>query len=72
MLISNIQDMERIVEEVPHLHWDGWDVIHIVQDDYAEYLPIGFYNRATKMWYRKEVYRPDKFGWEIPSAVMNK
>jgi hypothetical protein len=70
MLISDIKEMERIVENNPELYWDGWNVIRATQSDHAEYENSGVFNRATGKWYKKEVYPADGIGWEIPDSVM--
>jgi hypothetical protein len=70
MLISDIKEMDKIVSQNDDLHWDGWNVVRVVQDDYAEYQSVGFYNRAMGKWYRRDIYQLDVLGWEIPDSVV--
>jgi hypothetical protein len=70
MLISDMTVMERIIEKNENLHWDGWSVIHIVEDPSAEYDNSGYYNRALGKWFRKKSYLPDGIGWDIPDSVI--
>jgi hypothetical protein len=70
MIVNSIEDMNEIIIKNPHLVWEGWDVAHVVQDDYAEYLSIGFFDKKTSKWYKKTVYKIDDFGWDIPESVV--
>jgi hypothetical protein len=71
MLISDIHVMEEIVANNENLHWDGWNVVHVVEDDSAQYDNAGYYNRDNAKWYRKKSYSPDGIGWDIPDAVIS-
>lgn len=70
MLIDSLEQMEIIVNKNPQLRWTGWDIEHLVEDDYAEYLQIGTYDRSSGKWYRKSVYHCTEKGWEIPESVV--
>lgn len=70
MIISDQNDAEEIVNKNPNLSWDGWNIVHLIQDDYAEFLPIGFFNKSTKQWYRKKIYPCTEQGWDLPESVM--
>lgn len=72
MLICDIKELERIVEAHPDLHWDGWNVIRVTQQDDAQYSNKGIFNRGTGKWYVKEVYPLDGIGWDIPSEVITR
>jgi hypothetical protein len=71
MIVSDVNEMHEIVRNNSALSWDGWVVVKSVQDDYAEYLASGFYNREDSRWYRRERYPLHEFGWEIPDGVIS-
>lgn len=68
--LSDLADAEIIVNNNPNLSWDGWNIIHLAQDDYAEFLPEGVFNNETLQWYKKTVYPCTETGWEIPESVI--
>lgn len=70
MIVSNQNDAEEIVSKNSSLSWDGWDIIHLVKDDYAEYLHVGFFDKSTMQWYRKTIYQCIDQGWDLPESVM--
>lgn len=70
MLVNNIEDMEEIVEKSQHLSWSGWDIVSVKQDDYAEYLVDGYFDKSVGKWYRKSVYSCGENGWDIPDSVL--
>lgn len=70
MIIQTIEEAEKFVNNTKNFKWDGWNIIHIIQDDYAEYLPVGFFNQEDRKWYKKTVYYCGENGWEIPDAVI--
>jgi hypothetical protein len=70
MIISEQSSAEDIVNKNPNLSWDGWNIVHRVQDDYAEYLPVGVFDNLTLQWYRQTVYPCTEMGWELPESVM--
>lgn len=70
MLINSMEEMEEIVSKHQHLSWEGWDIISLKQDDYAQYLSEGFLDKETGRWYRKSRYSCGENGWEIPDSVL--
>jgi len=70
MKISDVNKMEEMVKANESLSWDGWNVIQMLQDDYAEFLPIGTFDKTTMQWYRKLVFVCTEDGWEIPESVV--
>jgi hypothetical protein len=70
MLIDDLARMEEIVDKNKTLTWDGWDVVQLIQDDYAEYLQVGVFDQKTLQWYRKTVFPCTEEGWEIPESVI--
>jgi hypothetical protein len=70
MIVSNLSEIEGIVNNNPKLSWDGWDVVFLEQDDYAEFLPVGVFDNKTLQWYKKTVYPCTEKGWELPESVI--
>jgi hypothetical protein len=70
MIVKNSDDAHEIVNKNPELSWEGWTIVRTVQDDYAEYLAIGTFNREDGRWYRKEKFPLHEFGWDIPDSVV--
>jgi hypothetical protein len=71
MIVTSLSEAERIVEESPHLSWDGWDIQYLVQDDYAEFLHIGFFDQTTQKWYKRFIFACEPDGWNIPDSVLS-
>lgn len=71
MKITDIDEMEKIVAKNPNLSWDGWDVVHHVQDDYAEYNMFGSFNKNLGKWFKTVRYSCDEGGWDIPNSVIS-
>jgi hypothetical protein len=70
MIVSNLNDVEVIVKNNPSLSWDGWNIVCLIQDDYAEYLPIGVFDKITRQWYKKTTYPCNDKGWDLPESVI--
>ena len=70
MIIRTIEEAEEFVRNSPKFDWDGWDIVYVVQDDYAEFLSVGFLNKADNKWYKRVVYACGENGWEIPDSVI--
>jgi hypothetical protein len=69
MIVTSLSEAERIVENNPNLSWEGWNIHYIVQDDYAEFLHIGFFDQTNQKWYKKFVFTCEADGWDIPDSV---
>lgn len=70
MKVTSLSEAESIVDNNPSLSWDGWNIQHIVQDDYAEFLHIGFFDHNTNKWYKKFIFECLEDGWDIPDSVI--
>lgn len=70
MLINNLEDAEAIVNAHPWLEWDGWVILHKSQDDYAEYLVTGMFDKETRQWYKVDRYYPSEQGWDLPDRII--
>lgn len=71
MLVSSMEEMNNIVDASQHLSWDGWSVVYLKQDDYAEFHVDGYFDKASGQWYRKSTYSCDENGWTIPDSVLS-
>lgn len=71
MKITNLHDAEKIVDNNANLSWDGWDIVYLVQDDYAEFLHIGFFDKQSQKWYKKFIFTCENYGWELPDSVIS-
>lgn len=69
MIIRTLEDAESFVKDHSSFYWDGWDIVHVVQDDYAEYLASGFFDKESGKWYNRSIYRYSDSGWNIPDSV---
>jgi len=69
MIIQTMNEAEKFVKDHPNFSWDGWDIVYLIQDDYAEYLSVGVYNKEENKWYKKSRYPYDN-GWNIPDPVI--
>jgi hypothetical protein len=70
MIVSDADQMDAIVQKNEKLSWDGWNVVHLVKDDYAEFLSVGIFDKKSSQWYRKTIYQCTEMGWNIPESVM--
>lgn len=69
MIIQSLDEAEIFVESHKNFSWDGWNIVYIVQDDYAEYLHTGFFDKESGKWYNRSIYRYSDSGWNIPDSV---
>lgn len=70
MKIASLDEAERIVNSNPSLSWDGWNIVHTVEDDYAEFLHVGVFDKSSEKWYKRTVFTCDKDGWLLPDSVI--
>lgn len=71
MKIQNLDEAETIVSNSNNLMWEGWNIIHKVQDDSAEYDVRGAYDRSVGKWFRRISYPYiNGTGWDIPNSLL--
>jgi hypothetical protein len=70
MQIQTLEDAEAIVQSNSNLSWDGWTIVHSVQDDSAEYDVSGAYDRRVGKWFRRISYPVNGTGWDIPKSLL--
>ena len=68
MLVSNLNQMEQIVDGHPDLSWDGWDVVLKRQSNNAQYDTKGVF--INGQWYKKYIYPITESGWYIPEKFV--
>lgn len=70
MYIRSVEQMEKIVDSLKFLHWDGWDVIQTFQSDKARTSKAGIFKDGR--WYLHKRYKPTSEGWNIPDKIVAK
>lgn len=68
MKITNIKDMEAIVDSNPDMEWDSWTVVIYTNDD-------GYYNKngvyRNEKWQTKYTFEMVDYGvWNIPDRFI--
>lgn len=72
MKVIDLNQAEKLVNSNPNLSWDGWDIVFLKEDEYAEFLSSGYFDRNTEKWYRRQVFYCEDNGWSIPDSVLTK
>jgi hypothetical protein len=71
MKIQTLDEAENIVSKSKNLSWDGWNIVHKVRDDSAEYDASGSYDRSLGKWFRRVSYPYiNGTGWDIPNSLI--
>ena len=71
MKIQNLDEAEAIVANSKSLSWEGWDIIHLTQDNSAEYDVRGVYDKGVGKWFRRISYPYiNGTGWDIPNSLL--
>ena len=68
MLISSIENMEKIVSKNKELKWDGWDVVHFYPSEKARTSKFGA--RVNDKWCMVKRFEITEKGWDIPNKIM--
>lgn len=68
MNVKSLEQMEKIVQSNKQLLWDGWTVIHSVQNPTAWMSRRGAYLKGK--WHIQKRYEPGPLGWEIPDKLV--
>ena len=64
MLVTNLSEMEQIVDSNHTLFWDGWNVVQYKKSDRSQFDKNGVFFRGK--WHRKTVFPITENGWELP------
>ena len=67
MFITDLNEMEKIVNISRDLEWSGWDVIKYTSANNAMFSKDGVYK--NNRWYKKQVFPITKQGWDIPDSI---
>ena len=67
MLVTNLEEMERLVAARPDLDWDGWNVVKYVNSNNAMYAKDGAFKDGK--WLIKKVYPLTEEGWRLPNSI---
>lgn len=66
MLISNLDQMEKIVESREDLEWIGWDIIRYFGQ--SSFLSKDAVFKNGK-WVKTKVYPITEQGWDVPDNI---
>ena len=66
MLVTDLNQMEKIVDSRSDLSWSGWDVVrHFGKSSFLD-KNASFHNGV---WVKKSVYALSEHGWNIPDSL---
>ena len=67
MLVTNLEDMEKIVDSQKDLSWDGWSVIKYKTNPAAQFNKSGAFRDGK--WYSKSIFPLTEKGWSVPNSL---
>ena len=67
MFITDLNEMEKIVNISRDLEWNGWDVVKYTPANNAMFSKDGVYK--NNRWYKKQVFAVTEQGWNIPDSI---
>jgi hypothetical protein len=67
MLVTNLEQMENIVNSRKDLEWDGWNVIKYKNSPSAQFNKSGAFRKGE--WYAKSIFPLTEKGWSIPNSL---
>lgn len=67
MFISDLDQMEKIVNTSRNLEWDGWNVIKYTPASNAMFSKDGVYK--NNKWYKRQIFPITEQGWNMPDSV---
>lgn len=67
MLITSLEEMERIVASRDDLSWDGWNVVKYTNSNNAMYGVDGVFRDGK--WMKKKVFHLTEQGWNLPNYI---
>lgn len=68
MLISSLEQMEKIVSRNRNLRWDGWDVVFSYESDKGRTSKFGA--RVKGVWHLERRIDLTKNGWDMPKKYV--
>jgi hypothetical protein len=70
MLVTNLEQMEGIVDSNRDLFWDGWDVVKYKNNPSSQFHKSGAFRNGQ--WYSKSTFPLTEKGWSIPNSIGGK
>lgn len=67
MFITDLNEMEKIVNISRDLEWDGWNVVKYTSSSNAMFSKDGVCKDGK--WYKKQVFSITEQGWNIPDSI---
>ncbi len=67
MYITDLEQMEEIVESRDDLIWDGWNVVKLSKKPSAIYSKSGLFRNGE--WFEGKVFTPTEKGYDIPAYL---
>ena len=64
MIVTDLDQMERIVAKNKNLVWDGWDVLKTRWHPRGDFYKDG--RRIKGNWYRTKRFALTREGWKLP------
>jgi hypothetical protein len=68
MIVSSLEKMEKFVEDVKYLHWDGWTVVSAYPSKKASTSKYGVFVKGV--WHLQRRFEVENFGWDIPERFL--
>lgn len=69
MIITSLENMEKLVEKAKYLHWDGWTVVSSYPSKKGSTSKYGAYRDGK--WHVQRRFEPTEKGWDIPERFLN-
>lgn len=70
MKISDLQEMESIVNGNPYLKWDGWKVVYLEKDPMADMKKTAMFHNSE--WHKAIIFENNDGSWNIPDSILRK
>lgn len=68
MMMNNLEQMEDIVKINKSLSWNGWDVVHILENASGYMDKNGAF--INEKWHIKQTFKLERHGWDIPKKFL--
>ena len=67
MLVTNLEDMERIISSRSDLQWEGWNVVKYTNSSNAMYSKDAEFKNGK--WMKKTIFALTEEGWHLPNSI---
>lgn len=67
MVITSLDQMEKIVSSRSDLSWDGWDVVRHTENSNGMHSVDGEFK--NNKWTKKKVFPITENGWNVPNVI---